>query len=193
MTADGPTEPPRDGGSTGRPAESPGEREPSPDRPTEASVGERRERATLSVVEPAIARGEVESEGRVGAVAYPYRIYEAVVTMDRPLIGPRTARYVASVDRSRRLVVRGDVLPETEHRSVDDVLVIPSELTDEEAAIKARDAAFRWTLRTYSPLRAPEVDLESRVDGYRLFWLAERNGGDVVVDSVRGAERRLDG
>lgn len=154
-------------------------------------VGERRERATLPVVPPAIPRAEVESSGRVGAVAYPFRVYEARVELERPLLSAREDRFVAGVDRSRRLVVRADTLPDVEERTVADALVLPSELSDEQAREKAREAVFRWTLRRYSPARAPEIAFERTVDAYRLFWIAQRPDGDAVVDSVRGTESPL--
>ena len=124
-------------------------------------------------------------------VAYPYRIFEAAVRIERPLVGDRTERFVASVDRSRRLAVRADAFPETETRTVEDVLVLPSELSDEGTRARARDAVFKWTLRRYSLTDPPEIRFERDVAGYKLFWLAARDDGDVVVDSVRGTEEPL--
>ncbi|WP_224268737.1 hypothetical protein [Haloprofundus salinisoli] len=152
----------------------------------------RRERVDLPVVAPAISRTSVESDGRVGAVAYPYRVYEARVTMARPLLGDRIATVTASVDRSRRVALRADEFPEVETRTVADVLVLPSELGPSDCDEKAREAAFKWTLRKFSLTRAPDIEFERAVDAYKLFWLAERDGGDVLVDSVRGTERPLE-
>ncbi|MFC6736292.1 hypothetical protein ACFQEQ_08585, partial [Halolamina salina] len=66
-------------------------------------VGDRHESVELPVIEPGIPRESVESTGRVGAVAYPFRVYEAEIEVDRPLLSPRRDRRVISVDRSRRL------------------------------------------------------------------------------------------
>lgn len=145
----------------------------------------------LVVVPPAIPREEVDSTGRVGAVAYPYRVVDARVRMERPWVHDREDEFVASVDRSRRLAVRADAVPETERRTVDDVLVIPPEVTAEQADEMARDAVFRWTMRRYSLREAPEIALAETRDVYKLFWLAERPDGDVVVDSVDGDRRPL--
>jgi len=164
-------------------------------RTGEPTAGSRRGRyeATLSVVVPSIEREIVESTGRVGAVAYPYRIVEATVRIPRPLVSDREDSYVVSVDRARQLSLRADEVPDVERRTLRDVLVVDPELGDEETTEKARDAAFEWTLRQYSPAEPPTVTIESSVDAHKLFWLAERPDGDVIVDSVRGTERPLDG
>ncbi|WP_254544023.1 hypothetical protein [Halomarina pelagica] len=155
--------------------------------------GTRHEVVDLDVIPPAVAREDVESTGRVGCVAYPYRVYDAESSMDRPVLGERVASYVVSVDRVRRLALRADVFPTVEARAVEDALVLPTGLTDEQARERAREAVFKWTLRKYSPLDPPEIAFARHADAYKLFWLAEREGGDVLVDSVRGDERPLDG
>ncbi|WP_122090777.1 hypothetical protein [Halalkalicoccus subterraneus] len=159
---------------------------------TDRLVGKRRGRADLSVIPPAIARDEVEASGVVGAVAYPYRIYEVAVTIPRRFLGDRREEYVVSVDRARRLAIRADTVPDPESRTVEDVLVIPAELTDEEADGKAREAVFRWCLRRFSMGDPPDIEIGRTVDAHKLFWLAERPGGDTIVDSVRGSEQPLE-
>jgi hypothetical protein len=153
--------------------------------------GTTRETATLAVVEPAIARTAVHSSGRVGAVAYPYRIIDASVRMERPFVGDRTDSFVVSVDRARRLALRADTVPDVTERSIDDVLVVPPALDDEHADERARKSVLEWTLRRYSLADAPDISLEETIDAYKLFWLAARPDGDVIVDSVRGTERPL--
>ena len=156
-------------------------------------VGNRQESVELPVIEPSAPRESVESAGRVGAVAYPFRVYEAEIEVDRPLLAPRRERRVISVDRSRRLAVRADTVPETEDRRVEDVLVLPGELSPALADEKAEEAAFQWTLRRSILADAPEIEFERVVDAYKLFWLAERPDGDVLIDSVRGEERPFEG
>jgi len=155
-------------------------------------VGTHHEEVELPVIRPAIAREEVSSSGRVGVVAYPYRVYEAEVSVDRPFMTPRRDRRVVSVDCSRRLSLRADTVPDFESRTVADALVLPSELSPEQADEKARDAVFKWTLRTSILGDVPEVEFAQTVDAYKLFWLAERPDGDVILDSVNGDERPLD-
>ncbi|WP_458185021.1 hypothetical protein [Haladaptatus sp. NG-WS-4] len=157
---------------------------------TSKLVGERRERAELAVISPAISRAE-SGTGRVGAVAYPYRVYEVAVTMSRPFLSDRTDRFVASVDRSRRLAVRADTFPDVETRATEDVLVLPVELSNEQSRKKARESVFQWTLRRYSLNDAPDIEFVRETDAYKLFWIAKRPDGDVLVDSVRGDEAPL--
>ncbi|WP_458209608.1 hypothetical protein [Haladaptatus sp. NG-SE-30] len=177
---------------------------------TNKLVGERHERSELAVIPPAIPREEfgdggievrrAEDEGvedgrvgngRVGAVAYPYRIFEVVVTMTRPFLSNRTDRFVASVDRSRRLAVRADAFPDVETRAIEDVLVLPEELSGEQSRAKARESVFQWTLRRYSLNDAPDIEFVREIDAYKLFWIVERPEGDVIVDSLRGDEDPL--
>ncbi|MBZ6495219.1 hypothetical protein [Natrinema longum] len=150
-----------------------------------------RERAELTVIEPTVARADVVSTGRVGAVAYPYRVVDAVATIERPLLSDRDIEYVVSVDRSRRLAVRADVFPETVATTLEDVLVVPAALSGDQALEKAEDAVFKWTLRKVAVGSAPAVTFEQSVDAHKLFWIASRPDGDVIVDSVRGTETPL--
>jgi len=110
--------------------------------------------------------------------------------LERPLIADRDIDYVVTVDRTRRLAVRADTFPETATRTVDDVLVIPSDLSDVQSHQKAEDAVFKWTLRKVAVGSEPDVTFEQSVDAYKLFWIAARPDGDIIVDSVRGTNRR---
>ncbi|MFD1562722.1 hypothetical protein ACFR99_04035 [Haloarchaeobius amylolyticus] len=166
-------------------------RRPPASTPDVDAAGGRRDRTELSVITPAIAREDVDSSGRVGVVAYPYRVYDAVATVERPLIADRDIDYVVTVDRTRRLAVRADTFPETETRTVDDVLVIPSELSDAQTHRKAEDAVFKWTLRKVAVGSEPDVTFARSVDAYKLYWIASRPDGDVIIDSVRGTESPL--
>jgi len=154
--------------------------------------GRVQETATLTVIPPSIPREDVADGGRVGAAAYPYRVSKASVTMERPFVEDRTDEFVVSVDRSRRLAVRADVVPDTVERTVEDVLVIPPEIDDRTADAIARKSVFQWTLRRYSLNHAPDIEFDDPVEAHKLFWIVERPDGDVIIDSVRGDERPLD-
>lgn len=158
---------------------------------TDRLVGRRHERADLSVIPPSIARDEVDSSGAVGAIAYPHRIYEVSVTIPRRFFGDRTEEYVVGVDRARRLAVRADTVPETDTRTVRDVLVVPAELSAEQADEKVRETVFGWCLRRFTMGAPPEIAIDSVVDVHKLFWLAARPEGDAIVDSVRGSAEPL--
>lgn len=162
------------------------------DAPGTGAVDDRvRETATLTIIPPSIPRDEVGDGGRVGAVAYPYRVSSISVTMERPLVEDRTDEFVVSVDRSRRLAVRADVVPDRVERTVEDVLVIPPEIDDRTADAIARKSVFQWTLRRYSLNHAPTIEFDETVEAHKLFWIVERPDGDVIIDSVRGEERPL--
>lgn len=168
------------------------ERDVSFDAPGTGTVDDRvRETATLTIIPPSIPRDDVGDGGRVGAVAYPYRVSSISVTMERPLVEDRTDEFVVSVDRSRRLAVRADVVPDRVERTVEDVLVIPPEIDDRTADAIARKSVFQWTLRRYSLNHAPTIEFDDTVEAHKLFWIVERPEGDVIIDSVRGDERPL--
>ncbi|MFB6266317.1 MAG: hypothetical protein ABEI31_01555 [Halodesulfurarchaeum sp.] len=150
-----------------------------------------RDRVELAVIPPAIEREELDADGRVGAVAYPYIVYDATVTLERPFVSDRTTSYVVSVDRSRRLALRADTFPEREHRTLEDVLVLPDELTEREAETLARDSVFKWTLRTFSVNHAPDIELTRSRSAHKLFWIVDGPDGEEIVDSVRGERRPL--
>lgn len=171
-------------------AEPPDSTTPAPTDGQRAGV--HHESTTIAVVEPTIHRDEVgPTDERVGAIAYPYRVANARIRINRPLLTDREDEYVISVDRCRRLAIRADTVPTTDQRTVVDVLVLPSELTDEAADEKARDAAFRWTRQQFTLWNTPTVDLQQTIDAYKLFWLTETSEGTVLIDSVRGDRQPL--
>ncbi|MFC7045620.1 hypothetical protein ACFQH6_09570 [Halobacteriaceae archaeon GCM10025711] len=118
--------------------------------PTAVDSGAVRETAELPVIPPSIPRDDVASDGRVGAVAYPYRAIEATIAMERLFLSDREDTFFVSVDRSRRIALRADSFPETESMAVEDVLVLPVEVDDEQTDEMARESVFKWTLRKYS-------------------------------------------
>lgn len=166
-----------------------------PEIPTTGALGQHQDQAELSVFPPAITRETVaaESSGRVIAVAYPHRVYETETEVDRPFMSSHTDEHIVSVDCSRRLPVKADVFPETDARTVSDVIVLPSELDAQQADEKAHSQAFEWTLRASVLADVPETEINRVTDAYKLFWLVERPDGDVIIDSVRGTERPLEG
>ncbi|MDR5657267.1 hypothetical protein RH831_08745 [Halodesulfurarchaeum sp. HSR-GB] len=143
----------------------------------------------LEIVEPSIDREAVQSTGSVGTVAYPYRFYQGTATISRPLLDDRTEKYVVAVDRSRRLTLRADTVPDNIDRRFEDVLVLPSEVTEDHCRDMAEEAVFEWAMRSSMLHGSPEISLEGPRDVYKLFWLAEREDGDVLIDSVEGTER----
>ncbi|WP_435101521.1 hypothetical protein [Halarchaeum sp. P4] len=164
-----------------------------PDAAPDARPDARREEASLPVIPPSLPREDVEADGRVGAVAYPYRVYEVTVTVGRKFLPERELTYVVSVDRARRLVLRADTVPDVETRDVEDVLVLPADLPEELCRERAHDTVFGWTTRKFALGSSPDIDFERGIEAYKLFWLVERDGGDVIVDSVSGEESPLDG
>lgn len=160
----------------------------------DTAAGHHYEQTELPVFSPAIPRELAGTDSaNITAVAYPYRVYETETETDRPFMSSHTTRRLASVDCSRKIAVRADVFPETETRTVSDVLVLPRELSSAQADAKARDAAFKWTLRTTVLSDAPTIQIDRVADAYKLFWLIERPEGTVILDSVRGTERLLRG
>ena len=146
----------------------------------------------LNVVAPSVDREAVTSNGDVGVVAYPYRFYEGSATISRSIVSDRTEDYVVAIDRSRRLTLRADTVPETESLQFENVLVIPKEITDTECREMAEQAVFEWTMRSSLLHSNPAIELDAPLDVYKLFWLAERESGDVIVDSVDGTERAFE-
>jgi hypothetical protein len=143
----------------------------------------------LEVIVPSVDRDAVESARETGMVASPYRFYEATARISRSVVADRTEDYVVAVDRSRRLTLRADTVPETEARQFEDALVLPTAVTDAECRELAEEAVFEWAMRSSLLHSKPAIELGAPLDAYKLFWLAERESGDVIVDSVDGTER----
>ncbi len=182
-----------DGGDDRGAADDPARLSPPDGAAAPTATATRHDAADLPVVPPSVPRDEVESDGRVGAVAYPYRVYAVTASVERRFLPPQTVEYVASVDLARRLVLRADTAPDAETRRVEDVLTLPATLSADAARDRATGTVHEWTRRKFALGSPADLSVDRTVAAYKLFWLASRPDGDVLVDSVRGTETPYDG
>lgn len=149
------------------------------------------ESGPVTIIEPTLERDDLDSDGTVGVVAYPYQLFRGKVTVPRHLFSDRVKNYVVSVDQSRRLAVRADTYPRIETREIADFLKLPAEVPPDQCREMARESIFKWTLRTLSLRSSPAIEISDPSSVHKLFWIIERDRTDLLVDSVDGTKRKL--
>ncbi len=148
---------------------------------------------SLGIVEPSISRTAVKDspDEPVIAVAYPHQCFDVTTTIERPVGSSAQNERIVAVDTVRSIPLRADSVPEFTTESVDEVVVMRPSITDNRATEIAKDATFRWAMRKTVLLDTPEIEIKRQTGGYKLYWLVERNGELIAIDSVRGTQRSL--
>ncbi len=119
-------------------------------------------------------------------VLYPYRIFHVRLYFRRLVGGDRILDYFAYVDCYRSCVERGDgfidlVDVKAEGRQVMDFLV-----DREEARRMALESAVQWGNLMVVSWWLPKAEILREAEAYKIFWIFERRGRKVIMDSLTG-------
>lgn len=119
-------------------------------------------------------------------VLYPYRIFHVRLFFKRIVGGDRTMDYFAYVDCYRCCVERGDgfidlVEVEAEERQMMEFLI-----DYDEAKRKAIESAITWGNFRVISWWLPKAEILREAEAYKIFWIFERNGRKMIMDSLSG-------
>ncbi len=117
-------------------------------------------------------------------VLYPYRIFHVRLFFKRIVGGDRTMDYFAYVDCYRCCVERGDgiidlVEVEAEERQTMEFLI-----DYDEAKRKAIESAITWGNFRVISWWLPKAEILREVEAYKIFWIFERKGKKMIMDSL---------
>jgi len=118
-------------------------------------------------------------------ILYPLTFYRLRIRVKRLLGEPRILALTVMVDRVRAKGFIADGFPETVE--VEGTLM-PARVPEEAAERIARRTTLYWLMRRYRIGLAPEVEVEEKLDVYKVFWVVRGPEGRVILDSVTGAE-----
>ncbi|ACS33467.1 hypothetical protein [Thermococcus gammatolerans] len=141
----------------------------------------------VKVMRP-IFRPEIES----GFVLYPYRIYHLRLYYKRLGMRDKVFDYFAYVDLYRLGAERGDRFIELYEWEVDEKVVMNPLVGDEEARMKAFESAITWGNSRVISWWLPRIEVVREELAYKVFWLYEKNGERLILDSLDGSEYSLD-
>jgi hypothetical protein len=137
---------------------------------------------------PLAIKPSIERPGEdARALLYPYRFYKLAVKVKRLLGRPIEFLLIVQVDLVRAKAYLADSIPELVE--VEGEVMKPI-LGDEESLRRARRAALYYVLRKFRTGIAPEINIESSVDAYKIFWIKPSKGGVLIIDSVTGEVER---
>ena len=141
---------------------------------------------TVKVMRP-IFQPEVESI----FILYPYRIYHLRLYYKRLRMKDRVFDYFAYVDLYRLGAERGDRFIELKEWAVDEKRVMKPLVNEEEARIKAFESAITWGNSRVVSWWLPRIEVIREEQAYKVFWVYEKNGKKVILDSLDGKEYQL--
>ncbi|AIU69589.1 hypothetical protein TEU_04105 [Thermococcus eurythermalis] len=142
---------------------------------------------TVKVMKP-IFRPETESN----FVLYPYRVYHLRLYYRRLGMSDRVFDYFAYVDLYRLGAERGEGFIELQKWEVDEKNVMEPLVDDEEARMKAFESAITWGNSRVISWWLPRIEVVRDELAYKVFWIFERDGTKIILDSLDGSEYSLD-
>ncbi len=142
---------------------------------------------TVKVMKP-IFRPEMESN----FVLYPYRVYHLRLYYKRLGMSDRVFDYFAYVDLYRLGAERGDDFIELQEWEVDEKNLMEPIVDKEEARVKAFESAITWGNSRVVSWWLPRIEVVREELAYKVFWIFERYGDKIILDSLDGSEYSLD-
>jgi len=124
-------------------------------------------------------------------VLYPYRIYHLRLYYKRLGMKDRVFEYFAYVDLYRLGAERGDRFIELQEWEVDEKAVMNPLVDEEEARMKAFESAIIWGNSRVISWWLPRIEVVREEFAYKVFWLYEKNGRKLILDSLDGKEYQL--
>jgi len=131
-------------------------------------------------------------EGEPSYVLYPYRIYHLRLHYKRLGMDDRVLDYFAYVDLYRLGAERGDRFIELHEWEVDEKAIMKPLVSEEEARMKAFESAITWGNSRVISWWLPRIEVVREELAYKVFWIFERDGKRLILDSLDGSEYDLD-
>ena len=140
----------------------------------------------VKVMRP-IFRPEIESS----FVLYPYRIYHLRLYYKRLGMKDRVFDYFAYVDLYRLGAERGDRFIELQEWEVNERVIMDPLVDEEEARMKAFESAITWGNSRVISWWLPRIEVVREELAYKVFWVYEKSGKRIILDSLDGKEYPL--
>ncbi|HDZ35921.1 MAG TPA: hypothetical protein ENH81_03275 [Thermococcus sp.] len=141
---------------------------------------------TVKVMRP-IFNPEMESS----FVLYPYQVYHLKLYYKRLGMKDRVVDYFAYVDLYRLGAERGDGFIELQEWEVEEKKVMEPLVGEEEARMKAFESAITWGNSRVVSWWLPRIEIVREERAYKVFWLYEKDGETLIMDSLDGKEYSL--
>ncbi|ASJ05943.1 hypothetical protein [Thermococcus pacificus] len=124
-------------------------------------------------------------------VLYPYHIFHLRLFYRRLGMKDKVMDYFAYVDLYRLGAERGDDFIPLEEWNVDERKLMEPLVDYEEAEKKAFESAITWGNSRVVSWWLPRIEVVREEMAYKVFWIYERNGEKLIMDSLDGKEYSL--
>ncbi len=128
----------------------------------------------------------------VAYVLYPYQIFHLRLYYKRLKMGDKVFDYFAYVDLYRLGAERGNRLMELLEWDVDEKSIMKPLVDYEEAKKKAFESAITWGNSRVVSWWLPRIEIVEEHFAHKVFWIYEKDGEKLIMDSLDGKEYSLD-
>jgi len=128
----------------------------------------------------------------IAYVLYPYYIFHLRLFYRRLGRKDRVFDYFAYVDLYRLGAERGDGFIDLYEWDVDEKKVMEPLVDYEEAKKKAFESAIIWGNSRVVSWWLPRIEVIRDERAYKVFWIYEKDGEKLIMDSLDGKEFSLD-
>ncbi|WP_297464022.1 hypothetical protein [Thermococcus sp.] len=130
-------------------------------------------------------------EGNPEFVLYPYHIFHLRLFYRRLGKSDRVFDYFAYVDLYRLGAERGDDFIDLYEWDVEEKKVMEPLVDYEEAEKKAIESAIIWGNSRVISWWLPRIEVVRHERAYKVFWIYEKDGEKLIMDSLDGKEYSL--
>ena len=119
----------------------------------------------------------------VKTLLYPYTFYDMTIHVKRLAGEPISVNIYIQVDRIRGKGFIIDSIPEMEDAEGEPMKPL---FSDEKSEKIARRTALYFIMKKFRIGLAPNIQINKKIDAYKVFWLIRDTSGLYIVDSVTG-------
>jgi len=139
-----------------------------------------------------VMRPIFQPEAHLAYVLYPYMIFHLRLHYKRLKMKDRVFDYFAYIDLYRLGAERGDRIIELLEWDADEKAIMKPLVDYEEAKKKAFESAITWGNSRVVSWWLPRIEIVEEHFAYKVFWIYEKDGEKLIMDSLDGKEYSLD-
>lgn len=123
-------------------------------------------------------------------ICYPNLIFFFKIKVFRLFMKPRILYSAITVDLVKGNAARSNMVPEYRTIDINNTALIPAFIKTETAIEEAKKVVLRWARHKYKVYKVPEIEITKQEELYKVFFYAEVDNEEILIDSVKGIEMK---
>lgn len=121
-------------------------------------------------------------------ICYPNLVLFFKTEVFRLFMKPRIFYSAVTVDLVKGNAALSNKFPEHRTIEINNSAVIPALITNETAIKEAEKVVMNWARHKFRVYKAPAIEIVKQEELSKVFFYAEVNNEDMLIDSIKGIE-----